>query len=202
MRYPQVFAALALVVIATPRSGLAAPEPTIWLGGGLGLSPVGTLKANSNSFDAATAFGINGLLEFRVTPNVSIELAPTLLFNVKSRNEESSNELDLPLRLAVGAPVAPAVRLYGFVAPGYSIFFPGDTPSVDLGHPSGFMLGFGGGAGFRIAPSVMVTTELGYQFRWLSGTGRTSIGGVDFSADYSLDANYLTLGLGIVAGLD
>jgi hypothetical protein len=180
----------------------AEPESTVWLGGGLGLSPSGTLEGEvpaagvKLSADTATAIGISGIIEARVTPNVSIGFAPNLIFNVKPTNDnESATEIDLPLRLAVGGDVAPSVRLYGFASPGYSILFLPEQrmSSVDLGDPSGFMIGFGGGAGFHVAPNVMVTGELGYQFRFLSTTPR--------GVDVTFKSNYLTLALGVVAGI-
>ena len=198
MRNVRVVVVLLGVSAAAARGASAAPESTVWLGGGLGLSPTGTLKAEipaANfmiSGDTATAYGISGLFEARVTPNISIGFAPNLIFNVKGADEtDSATEIDLPLRLAAGADVAPSVRLYGFASPGYSILFPPD--GGDVGNPSGFMIGFGGGAGFLVAPNVMVTGELGYQLRFLSATPR--------GVEVTYKSNYLTLGLGIVAGL-
>jgi hypothetical protein len=201
-----IAAVVVIAAIAPGRARAEAVEPNVWIGGGLGLSPVGTLKSGiqdeSNSFDASTALGINGLVEFRVAPNIAIGFAPTLLFNVKSgEDRDSANILDLPVRVAVGGQVAPTIRLYGFASPGFSIGFMPDTPPVDLGHPSGFLLGFGGGAGVRVAPGVVVTTELGYQFRWLSGTGSATAGNTEVSVDYDFDANYLTFAVGVAVGL-
>jgi hypothetical protein len=136
------------------------------------------------------------MFEARVTPNVSIGFAPNLIFNVKaSEDNDSATEIDLPLRLTVGSDVASSVRLYGFASPGYSILFPPEQrmSSVDLGDPSGFMIGFGGGAGFHVAPDVMVTGELGYQFRFLSTTPQ--------GVEVTFESNYLTLALGVVAGI-
>jgi hypothetical protein len=192
-----------VVFVAVAAPGLAQaqsePGPKVWLGGSFGLSPVGTLKAKVEaanldaSTDAEVAFQINGLIDFHVAPYLSIGFAPGIIFNVKGSGDDSSgSELDLPVRVTLGGPVAPKVRLYGFVSPGYSIFYP-PSDADTLGHPAGFMLGFGGGAGFRVAPGVMLTGELGYQFRFLSNTVN--------NVDFSLQNNYLTFAVGIVAAI-
>jgi hypothetical protein len=194
---------VSAVAVAMVVPGLAhaqsEPGPKVWIGGSLGLSPVGTLKAKVDALnldasdDAGVAFQINGLIDFRVTPLLSIGFAPGIIFNVKATNDDTSgSELDLPIRVTLGGPVAPKIRMYGFVSPGYSIFYPPSDADA-LGHPAGFMLGFGGGAGFRVAPGVMLTGELGYQFRFLSNT----VNGVDFT----LQNNYLTFAVGLVAAI-
>jgi hypothetical protein len=179
--------------------GAPGPESKLWIGGDFGVSPVGTLKASaqgqSSSLDSATAFGIGGLIDYHVTPIISVGFAPNLLFNVKATSDnDSGSELDLPIRVSAGGDVAPKVRLYGFLAPGYSIYFPPSNGQGDIGHPSGFMLGLGGGAGFQVAPKVMLTGELGYQFRFSS---------VNFAGtDISLQINYLTFAAGAVFAIN
>jgi hypothetical protein len=200
---------VVLVAVAVVAPGLAhaqyEPGPRAWIGGSLGLSPIGTLKSTASggptfTDDAAVAFQINGLLDYRVTPLLSIGFAPGIIFNVKTSGGDSSGtELDLPIRLALGGPVAPKVRLYGFVSPGYSVLFPPSDSGG--GHPSGLMLGFGGGVGVRVARGVMLTGELGYQFRFLSTTETIDLGNFELTTDVSLQENYLTFAVGIVAAL-
>jgi hypothetical protein len=205
MRHVQ--ALVGFVVIGLFSTGLAhaqgapaaGPASKVWAGGHLGLSPIGTLEASAlgmtASTDTATAFELGGLIEFHVAPIVSIGFAPTLLLNVKGTDSnQSGRELDLPLRVAVGSEVAPRVRLYGFVTPGYSILFPPPDLQGDTTHPSGFMVGFGGGIGYQVAPRFMVTGELGYQFRFLKTTEQ--------GIDVSLDLNYLTFSAGAVVAID
>jgi hypothetical protein len=195
-----VFVAAAAVAPGMARAQVRGE--TTWIGGSFGLSPVGTLKAKATlggntldtSTDAATAFQINGLLDFHLSPLFSIGFAPGIIFNVKGTGDtDSGSELDLPIRLALGGPVAPTVRLYGFVSPGYTVLFPPSDDQNATGHPSGFMIGFGGGASFRVAPGIRLTGELGYQFRFVSTTVQ--------GADLSLQVNYLTLAFGIVAAI-
>lgn len=200
---------LAALAVLAPGLGHAqgmteSHESKVWLGGHLGLSPIGTLKAEildqSMTFDASTAFEIGAQVEIRLTPLVSIGFAPAVLLHIKSPDDhDSASELDLPLRLAVGSDVAPKVRLYGFAAPGYTIEFLPDVGNntVDAGHPHGFMIGFGGGIAYRVAPRVALTGELGYQFRFLSETVTGPVGSVDISQQN----NYLTFGFGVMAGL-
>ncbi len=183
-------------VVADP-----APDAKMWVGGHLGLSPIGSLKAEaqgmSNSTDPATAFELGGRFEFQVAPLVSIGIAPTILFGVKGKDEnDSSSQLDLPLRIAVGGEVAPRIRLYGFAAPGYSILFLPSSGTGDTQHPSGFMIGFGGGVGYRFAPKFTLAGELGYQFRFLSVTEDV----LGQSVDVSLQDNFLTFSVAATAG--
>jgi hypothetical protein len=204
----------AFVVMAVVAPGLAhaqgmtesAAEPRVWLGGHFGLSPVGTLKATakangneaSNSVDTATAFEVGAHFDVKIMPFLSVGLAPAVLLHVKGQDDtDSASQLDLPLRVTAGGNVMPQLRIYGFVAPGYTILFP---PADQMGNSdrlSGFMVGFGGGVGFHVAPRFAVTGELGYQFRFPSET-RTVLG---TPVDLTIQANYLTFALGVVAGL-
>jgi len=202
MRLVQACAVFVVVGLLAP--GLAEAQEAdskLWIGAGVGLSPAGTLKVKvaneEQSADTVTGYQINGLIDIRVAPHVSIGFAPGILFNIKSSGDTTSaTELDLPVRLTLDSVVAPKIRMYGFVSPGYTILFPpsdGDGNNV-LGHPSGFMVGFGGGIGIRVAPKVIVTGELGYQFRFASNTVQ--------NVDFSIDVNYLTLALGLVVAVD
>jgi len=179
----------------------AASDTKMWVGGHLGLSPIGSLKAEamgmSASTDPATAFELGGRFEYQVAPMISIGIAPTILFGVKGKDEnDSSTQLDLPLRVAIGGDVAPQVRLYGFAAPGYTILFLPSSGSGDSMHPSGFMIGFGGGVAYRVAPKFSIGGELGYQFRFTSET----LSALGQSVDVSLQDNFLTFSVAATAG--
>lgn len=202
MKLIQVFALLTgLSIPAVPASLYAQPasESGVSIGGTLAVSPVGTFKASSgsisNSVDLETAYGIGGLVEYRISRNISVGFAPSVTLHVRGKDDTSSgSELDLPLRVAFGAPVTPKLRLYGFVSPGYTILYPPDSAvNNDIGNPSGFMIGLGGGTASQLASGVFLTGEIGYQFRFPS----TTVQGVDIS----LDVNYLTLSAGIVVML-
>ena len=207
-------ASIAFVVMAVVAPGLAhaqgmtesVAEPKLWLGGHLGLSPIGTLKAKasaqggelSDSVDTATAYELGAQFDFRIMPFLSVGLAPAVLLHIKGQDDkDSASQLDLPIRVTAGGNVMPQLRIYGFVAPGYTILFP---PADDMGNSdrlSGFMVGFGGGVGFKVAPRFAVTGELGYQFRFPSET-QTVLG---TPVDVTLQDNFLTFAIGVVAGL-
>lgn len=181
-------------------SAVHEPEHKAWLGGQMGLSPIGSLEASASnggnsatlSNDASTAFELGGRFEYRVNPNISIGAAPGIVFHIQGTNgNDSATALDLPLRISAGGDVAPQVRLYGFAAPGYSILFP---PSGAMGNASGFMFGLGGGMNYQVMPRLAVVGELGYQWRFLS----TEQSGIDVS----LHANYLTFTVGLVTPVD
>lgn len=198
------FGVVGVVAPGTARAQAvaeAAPDATMWVGGHLGLSPIGSLKSEamgmSRSTDPATAFELGGRFEYQVAPMISIGIAPTILFGIKGKGEnDSSKQLDLPLRVAVGGEVAPKVRLYGFAAPGYTILFLPFNGSGDSPHPSGFMIGFGGGVGFRVGPKFTIGGELGYQFRFTSYT----LDAPGQSLDVSLQDNFLTFSVAATAG--
>ena len=207
MRHMQSFlvmlVALGVVGIAAPGSAHAqavadpAEGPKMWVGGQAGLSPIGTLKADvagmSLSADTATAFEIGGRFDYQVTPLISIGIAPAIRFSVKGKDDtDSASQFDVPLRVAVGGDVTPMIRVYGFAAPGYTFLFPPKDANGNSTNASGFMIGFGGGAAYRVAPKFMVSAELGYQFRFPSG----SVQGVDVS----YQDNYLTFAVGAAAG--
>jgi Outer membrane protein beta-barrel domain len=176
----------------------AASDSKLWIGGNLAVSPLGSLSASignsSLSIDTATSFGFGGLIEYRVTPIFSVGFAPNFILGIKADGGDSSKTatgLDLPIRVSAGAEVAPQVRLYGFVSPGYATVFPPSDPNGDTAsNASGFMLGFGGGAGYRVAPKIMLTGELGYQIRFLSEDGQSE------------HLNYLTIALGVVVAMN
>jgi len=207
MRHVQAFVvsliACGVVGVVAPGSARAqevavpAAGPKMWVGGQVGVSPIGTLKAEvqgtSLSADTATAFEIGGRFEYQVMPLVSIGIAPALRFNIKGKDDtDSASQLDVPLRITVGGDVAPAIRVYGFAAPGYTFLFPPKDPDGNSNNASGFMIGIGGGVGYRVAPKFMLSGELGYQFRFPSG----SIQGIDVS----YQDNYLTFAVGAAAG--
>jgi hypothetical protein len=204
MRHIHALVAIGVAMWAPGRAqaqGGDAAEPELWVGGHLGLSPLGTLKADAQgamaSADAATALDLGGRVDFSVLPMLSIGFAPTLRLNVKGTNDnDSGSQLDLPIRVLVGGSVAPMVRLYGFAAPGYSILFP-PSGGGDDNHPSGFMIGFGGGVRYRLAPRFALAGELGYQFRFVSETV-TALGQ---QVDVSEQVNYLTFTVAAVAAL-
>ena len=195
--------AFAVVGVVAPGPAQAqavadpASDPKLWVGGQLGLSPLGTLKAEvqgmSASVDTATAFEVGGVVTYQVTPLLSIGIAPAYRFSIKGKDDtDSATQLDLPLRVAVGGDVAPTIRVYGFAAPGYTFLFPPSDSDGNSMNASGFMIGFGGGASFRVAPKFALSAELGYQFRFPS----TSVQGVDVS----FQDNYLTITVGASAG--
>lgn len=176
----------------------AEPDAKIWLGGHVGVSPVGTIKAEVLDMtvenDTEVAFEIGAHFDYRVMPFLSVGLAPAVILNIKGENAtDSASQLDLPLRIAGGANVFPKLRLYGFAQPGYSILFPPSDDSGETRHPSGFMIGFGAGAGFHVAPRLAITGEIGYHLRFLSDSEQ--------GVELTFQDNYLTFSLGIAAGL-
>lgn len=206
--------ALVMSLMACGVAGVVAPGsaraeevpvptvgPKMWAGGQVGVSPIGMFKGESPgvslSADTATAFEVGGRFEYQVTPLLSIGIAPAFRFNVKDKDaDDSASQLDVPLRIAVGGDVAPAIRVYGFAMPGYTFLFPSKDEQGNSYNASGFMIGFGGGVGYRVGPKFMLSGELSYQFRFPS----TTVQGGDVSYDVSYQDNYLTFTVGAAVG--
>lgn len=172
-----------------------AASETVWLGGSVGVSPVGSLKISSQgaelTTDTATAYQVNALVDFHLAPAVSLGFAPGVLFNVKGNTgTESATMIDLPVRLAIGGLVAPSLRIYGFASPGYAfLLLPSNNGGGEVPTPSGFMIGFGGGLQVRVAPKLAITGELGYQYRFTSAS--------QDGIDGSFQVDYLTFAIGL-----
>ena len=211
MRHMQAFVvsliACGVVGVVAPGSARAqevtvpAAGPKMWVGGQVGVSPIGTFKGDSSgvslSADTATAFEVGGRFEYQMTPLLSIGIAPAFRFNIKDKDaDESASQLDVPLRIAVGGDVASAIRVYGFAMPGYTFLFPPKDEQGNSYNASGFMIGFGGGVAFRVGPKFSLSGELGYQLRFPSG----SVQGAGQSVDVSFQDNYLTFTVGAAAG--
>jgi hypothetical protein len=178
-------------VATNPSVGPTSP---MRLGITLSPMPVGTFKAAagglSASSDAKFAFGIVPTFDYNINEYLFVGLAPQIILNVipKDADGKAAKELDLRARVGGNAKVADTIRLFGYLAPGYSIImFPDKMDG--LSNPAGFVLGFAGGALFDLTPSVFANAEVGYQ------VGFQSVSFMGASAD--LKTNYLHIGLGI-----
>ena len=179
-------------------------SPSVRIGGEIALLPVGTLTAQSGSdkasFDSESTLGVGGILQIPLNNVFTIDLAPRIVFNVKSKDDkDSATELDLRARLTAGGNVAPNARLYAALEPGYSfLFLPIDPPAgVDMSTPRGLTFGVAAGAMFRVAPGVHLTGELGYQFGFQS----TTISALGQSVDLDVTASFLHLAGGVLLDL-
>lgn len=125
-------------------------------------TPIGSF---SGSRDTAFAFGLAPYLDYVVHRNVFLGFSPVYSFHIKAdgSNGDSGEELDLLIRAGVQFPVIPRLEVFGYLAPGYSIIM---VPNAD--NPSGFVLGFHGGATYNLNSSVFALFQLGYQFGYQS----------------------------------
>ena len=190
----QLFACAAACALSLSASVKADTH----IGGGLHLLPGGTFEisngTDSESQSLGTAFGMTGLVDFDVHPNLSIGVAPRLILNIKPEGEtDAAKQFDLAVRFTGGAPVgAGNIRMFGFLAPGYStMFFPNSDSNID--NPAGVVLGFGGGLAFALQPGLELTGELGYQmgFQSVSVNGET----------FGITTDFMHVGIGILAAL-
>lgn len=196
-----VFAAL----VAAPGAAwaqdpaTAESEPRIWIGPQLDLLPLGNLHAEAGDttvdVDTATTVGFGGALDVRVTPYVSLGIAPRLIIGVKGDDDdESRNQLDLRARVTVGSEVAPRVRVHGIGTIGYSMILDAIEIADETKSASGLIAGFGAGMGYRLQPNLQLTGEITYQLGWQG----TSFEGVDIE----ISDRFLTLGVGLLVALD
>jgi hypothetical protein len=178
-----------------PPEMLVEPEPAVRIGFELALLPLGSLGAAANgqsaSTDTETAFGLGAVLQHPIDSTFTMELVPRLLLNVKGTNDtDSAKELDLRVRGTAGTHVAPNVRLYAALEPGYSmLFLPGNASNT----PSGPTIGVAAGAAITVAPKTLLTAELGYQFGWQS----TNVMGVDVD----INTQFLHVAAGVLFDL-
>jgi hypothetical protein len=173
------------------------------IGGQVQVAPVGSVEFavdgddDAESEDTSTAFGLVGIVDYVINPNISVGFAPRLLLGVQADGaDESATQLDLAARVTGRFPVAPKVDLFAYGAPGYSFTFP-PSDNDALGTPSGFSLGFGGGAAFKLTPVVSLVGELGYSLSFQGGTAEA----LGQEIDYDYKANFLHLGLGVKAAI-
>jgi hypothetical protein len=188
-----VAAAQELTPAVAADTSLGEPSK-MRLGVVLSPMPTGTLKGSIGGFsgesDTKFAFGIVPTFDYSLNQFLFIGLAPQFIFNVKPEDgdADASQELDLRARIGGIAKVADTIRLFGYVAPGYSIvMLPDEADSID--NPAGFVLGFAAGAAFDVAPSTYLTGEVGYQ------VGYQSTEALNTNIDYK--TNYLHLGVGL-----
>ncbi len=164
--------AMALATTTAQAQTLASSfnQPAVGLRAGLNLvpTPFGTVTSSvgnfSASFDTAFAFGLSPYADYAFHPNFFVGFAPQFTFHVKAKDaSDSASQLDFLIRGGGNAPIADTLQLYGYVAPGYSVII---TPHND--NPTGFVLGFHGGAMLALTNKAYANLELGYQFGYQS----------------------------------
>lgn len=176
----------------------------LWLGPQLDLMPSGRfdLAANGTSVsaDTSSAFGLGGVLEYRLSQNVALGFAPRFVVPVKVKNASDSGwQVDLRARATGGAQVAPRVHAHGIATLGYSAMMHVLAILDANGMPtryeraSGIVFGFGAGIGYTINPRLTFEGELSYQFGFQGATVE--------NVDVDASDNFLTLGFGLVAAI-
>ena len=168
----------------------ASAKPKASLGAQIDLLPTGTLTTDGagppidGDYDAAFAFGIGVNFDYDLTPNISIGLAPRVIFNViadaASDDADSDKEIDLRARVRAHFPIADKLEAFGFLAPGYSIIvLPSD---FDIDNPAGLVVAFGAGLSYDVSDKLYLTGEIGYQLGFQS----VDVGGqsIDNTTDY------------------
>lgn len=202
-----LLASLATAGLATTAGLHSAHAENLAIGAQAQILPAGSVDIavgdEDESFDLKTAFGIVGTVDYRVHPNFSVGAAPRLIFGVKpdeaDEDSDSATQLDLAARLTGHFPVAPKIELFGYASPAYSfVFLPsedGDDDEAD--DPSGFALGFGAGAAFKVTPALSVVGEIGYTLGFQGSSVETPIG--DFDVDFK--TSFPHVGIGIQAAL-
>lgn len=152
-------------------------------------APLGSIETSlgqNASTDTAVAFGLRPAFDYSINKYLFVGFGPQFLFNVKADSGgDAGKAVDLLLRVGGHAPVADNVQLYGYLAPGYSIYYP-PTGNED---PSGFVLGVAVGALFSINERLFASADIGYQLGYQEATV--------FGADIDVHLRYLLIGLGI-----
>lgn len=132
--------------------------------------------------DLSFAFGVRAFFDYLITPNFFIGVGPTYTFNVVAKEQRpgatARQELDLLVRMGAGAPVSDSLQLYGYLSPGYSLFF--NSGSGDA--PEGFVLGINAGGMYTVNQLFFLNGEVGYQLGFQKVTIMTT--DVDFSVQF------------------
>lgn len=152
--------------------------------------PVGSATAKLGDVevttDADVAYGISGMIDFAITPNISIGLAPRLILNVTNDDDNDTDStdkaIDLRARLRGHFAVSPGVEVYAAVLPGYTIVL---SSLDDVTDAKGFAIGGAAGVTYDVAPTMFVGGEIGYQRAFTSADfmilGQTLTTDVDLS---------------------
>lgn len=188
-----------------PATTATAPEPqatgSLWVGPQLDIMAAGSITlaaaGNTASTDLDSALGLGGIVEYRVSPLVTVGLSPRFATPVRIHQAtQSGSQLDLRARVTVGKELAPRWRLHGIATLGYSWIFSVVTEqntmtgAMSYVTPSGIVFGFGAGFYYTINPRLLLAGELSYQI----GRQGTTISNTDVRAS----DNYLTLGVGVL----
>jgi opacity protein-like surface antigen len=189
-----VLASLPLAITASASVAHAGAE----LGAEAIIVPTGEITVGDDDLDSesAVAYGVGALLDFAISPNISVGFAPRYIFNIKGEgfdeDADGASQLDLMVRVTGRAPLSRGAELFVFGAPGYSmIFLPEDLEDFD--DPTGFTVGVGGGARFKLNPSLALVGEVGYSWGFQS----TEV----LDEDVDVQTDLLHVGIGVQAVL-
>src|SRR6185436_17018970 len=128
------------------------------LGAQVELAPYGQLSGGTDDAsideDAAFAYGVAANLDFHLNRYLSIGLAPRLILNVTSKDQDEDQEdddalkqVDARVRVKGTFPVGTGFDLYGYVAPGYSWIMADDNNfgPVEIDDATGLVVAFAAG---------------------------------------------------------
>jgi outer membrane protein with beta-barrel domain len=183
----------------------ARAQKRVSLGAQVELLPYGQISGGSDDAsideDAAFAYGVAANLDFHLNRFLSIGLAPRLILNVTSKDQDPDQEdedalkqVDARVRVKGTFPVGPMLDLYGYVAPGYSWILADDNTfgPVQVDDATGFVAAFAAGASFDLTPSFFLNGEVSYQLGFQQTTA--SVGPIE--GDFDFKSDYLSVGLG------
>jgi len=191
---------LAPAAFAQEEGQLAAATSKISAQAQFELLPAGSAAMSAGgvsvSTDTAVAYGVTAMLDYAVTPYLSIGIAPRLVLNVKSDSSDGMNgavsagkEIDLRARVVGHVPVAPRVEAYASLAPGYAFLTGGDDGT---NNPSGFAIAGAVGMTYDLTPRMFVGAEIGYQRAFTT----TEVSVLGQKMDVDLDLSYMHIGFG------
>jgi hypothetical protein len=175
------------------------------LGAQIELLPYGQISGGNDSNtineDAAFAYGVGANLDFHLNRYLSIGLAPRMILNVTTKDQDADQEdqdalkqVDARVRVKGTFPVASAIDLYGYVAPGYSWILADDNTfgPVHVNDATGLVVAFAAGASVDLTPSFFLNGEVSYQLGFQQSNA--SLGPID--GDFDFKSNYLSVAFG------
>lgn len=189
-----------LAFVLTLAAPAVASAGGITGGARVDLVPLGSIHfeadgGNSDDSDMVFAYGFAGQVDYWVTEQISVGLAPRFLLNVNTKDGDDAgadpaSQLDIPVRAAYNHTVNEQIQAFGFASLGFSVIMPPSDSDAD--NATGLVIGVGAGGRYAINDKVFATAELGYDIGFQGST----VDILGTSVDVTTAPRFLHIGVG------
>ena len=152
--------AVAAVVAEPPPRGAVGLQVELLPAGSLDFPDSGQ-SSNATHTEAATAFGVTGVVEWFASEGIALGFVPRAVFGIKpdGAGGESATQLDVRGRLRFGQLDRDGLALSGNITLGAAFLYLPD----DFGSTSGALFGFGVGVTYPLRGRGFFSFDVGYQ---------------------------------------